>query len=100
MLLQLAILRDAARLLKPGGRLVYATCSVLCEENEEVAQMFSSAHPDFLPQAVADILQKAQVPDAATLATGGDDGRLYLRTWPHWHQVDGFFAAVWRKKAA
>ena len=99
-MLQLAILRDAARLLKPGGRLVYATCSVLCEENEEVAQMFSSAHPDFLPQAVADILQKAQVPDAATLATGGDDGRLYLRTWPHWHQVDGFFAAVWRKKAA
>lgn len=96
-MLQLAILRDAARLLKPGGRLVYATCSVLREENEEVAQMFSSAHPNFSAQAVADILQKAQVPDAATLATGGVDGRLYLRTWPHWHQMDGFFAAVWRK---
>lgn len=96
-MLQLAILRDAARLLKPGGRLVYATCSVLREENEEVAQMFSSAHLNFSPLAVADILQKAQVPDAATLATGGEDGRLYLRTWPHWHQMDGFFAAVWRK---
>ena len=96
-MLQLAILRDAARLLKPGGRLVYATCSVLREENEEVAQMFSSAHLNFSSLAVADILQKAQVPDAATLATGGEDGRLYLRTWPHWHQMDGFFAAVWRK---
>ncbi len=96
-LLQLAILRDAARLLKPGGRLVYATCSVLREENEEVAALFSSAHPQFAPQSVLDILGKAQVPDAATLATGGEDGGLYLRTWPHWHQMDGFFAAVWRK---
>jgi 16S rRNA (cytosine967-C5)-methyltransferase len=70
---------------------------VLREENEEVAQLFSSAHPNFLPQSVADILIKAQVPDAQTLASGGEDGRLYLRTWPHLHQMDGFFAAVWHK---
>jgi 16S rRNA (cytosine967-C5)-methyltransferase len=69
----------------------------LQEENEAVAQMFSSAHPDFAQQAVVDILSKAQVPDAATLAAGGADGRLYLRTWPHLHQMDGFFAAVWHR---
>jgi 16S rRNA (cytosine967-C5)-methyltransferase len=94
---QLAILRDAARLLKPGGRLVYATCSVLREENEEVAALFSENHADFVQQSVADILEKAKVPDAQTVVSGGTDGRLSLRTWPHLHQMDGFFAAVWKK---
>jgi len=96
-IVQLAILRDAARLLKPGGRLVYATCSVLREENEEVAALFSESHTDFSPQSVADILSKAKVQGADTLVAGGADGRQYLRTWPHRHQMDGFFAAVWRK---
>jgi 16S rRNA (cytosine967-C5)-methyltransferase len=45
--LQLAILHSAARLLKPGGRLVYATCSLLLEENEQIAEAFSAAHPEF-----------------------------------------------------
>jgi 16S rRNA (cytosine967-C5)-methyltransferase len=44
---QTAILQSAARLLKPGGRLVYATCSVLPQENEAIAQAFTAAHPDF-----------------------------------------------------
>ena len=96
---QLAILRDAARLLKPGGRLVYATCSVLREENEEVAALFSENHTDFAQQSVGDILEKAKVPDVQTLVSGGTDGRLFLHTWPHLHQMDGFFAAVWKKQA-
>ncbi len=95
--MQLVILRDAVRLLKPGGRLVYATCSVLHEENEEVAALFSENHRDFQEQSVADVLEKNQIPHATSLTSGGADGRLYLRTWPHWHQMDGFFAALWRK---
>lgn len=98
-MMQLTILRDAARLLKPGGRLVYATCSVLAEENEVVAALFSENHANFQLQSVAEILEKAKVPDAATLTAGGADGRQYLRTWPHLHHMDGFFAAVWHKTA-
>ena len=44
---QTAILQSAARLVKPGGRLVYATCSILREENEAIAEAFSAANPDF-----------------------------------------------------
>jgi 16S rRNA (cytosine967-C5)-methyltransferase len=91
-----AILASAARLLKPGGRLVYATCSVLPQENEEIAQAFGVAHPDFTAEPVADILDSVKLP-AAGLTSGGEDGRLYLRLWPHRHQTDGFFAAAWRK---
>src|SRR5690606_18403360 len=49
--LQQAILASAARLLKPGGRLVYATCSLLRDENEVIAEAFTAAHPDFEPVA-------------------------------------------------
>lgn len=97
--LQAAILGSAARLLKPGGRLVYATCSPLPQENEAIAQAFGLAHPDFESMDVVDLLSSAQVPDAEGLATG-EDGQRNLRLWPHRHGTDGFFAAVWQKKAA
>lgn len=96
---QAAILDSAARLVKAGGRLVYATCSVLPEENEAIAQAFSLAHPDFEPLPVAALLEQHKVDHAAQLCSGGDDGRLYLRLWPHQHQTDGFFAAAWQKRA-
>ena len=83
---------SAARLLKPGGRLVYATCSTLQEENEAVAQAFSQRHPQWLPLSVKDALTELKVDQAAQLC--GDDG-MYLRMWPHRHGTDGFFAAVW-----
>ncbi|MBS3910773.1 MAG: RsmB/NOP family class I SAM-dependent RNA methyltransferase [Hydrogenophaga sp.] len=94
--LQQAILRSAARLLKPGGRLVYATCSLLPAENESVAQAFSETHPDFDLVPVAGLLAVAQVPDAASLCIL--EGGQMLRLWPHRHATDGFFAAVWQKK--
>ena len=94
---QASILASAARLLKSGGRLVYATCSVLPQENEAIAQAFSEAHPDFQPLSVATILEAAKVPEAASLCSGGDDGTRYLRLWPHRHATDGFFAAVWQR---
>ncbi|MFM2426564.1 MAG: hypothetical protein RL707_390, partial [Pseudomonadota bacterium] len=89
---QAAILASAARLVKSGGRLVYATCSVLPEENEAIAQAFSAAHPNFVPLSAADTLTELKVANAASLCT--PDG-LYLRLWPHIHATDGFFAAVW-----
>ena len=96
---QAAILASAARLLKPGGRLVYATCSVLPEENEAIAEAFSTAHPDFVPQDAGALLEQLKVAQAAELCSGGENGLRYLRLWPHLHQTDGFFAAVWERKA-
>ena len=92
---QAAILANAARLLKSGGRLVYATCSLLPEENEAIAQAFSLAHHEFTPLSVSETLQALKVTDAATLCSA--DG-LYLRLWPHVHASDGFFAAAWSAK--
>jgi 16S rRNA (cytosine967-C5)-methyltransferase len=94
---QTAILDSAARMVKSGGRLVYATCSVLPQENEVIAQMFSAAHPEFTPLPVASLLENLKVPQAATLCAGGESGTDYLRLWPHVHATDGFFAAVWQK---
>jgi 16S rRNA (cytosine967-C5)-methyltransferase len=95
--LQQAILHSAARLVKPGGRLVYATCSLLCEENEAVALAFEVAHPDFEPLRASELLAAAQVADAESLCVG--EQLQWMRLWPHRHATDGFFAAVWRKKA-
>ena len=88
-----AILASAARLLKPGGRLVYATCSPLEIENEDVVRAFDAAHADsFEPLPAAEALARARVVAADTLAQGS-----YLRLWPHRHRTDGFFAAVWQR---
>jgi 16S rRNA (cytosine967-C5)-methyltransferase len=92
---QSAILTGAARLVKPGGRLVYATCSLLTDENDAIAASFGAAHPDFEPAPVADTLQALKVPHAPALC--GADG-LYLRLWPYIHKTDGFFAAAWVRR--
>ena len=104
---QQAILQSASRLVKSGGRLVYATCSLLPEENELIAQAFGAANPDFVPLNVAEDLERLKVPDAASLcspAPSGDanpdapPGGTFLRLWPHRHATDGFFAAAWVRK--
>jgi 16S rRNA (cytosine967-C5)-methyltransferase len=89
-----AILASAARLLKGGGRIVYATCSLLRAENEEVAQAFSDANPSFRRLSVRELLESAKVADAASLCSA--DGRD-LRLWPHRHGTDGFYAAAWER---
>jgi 16S rRNA (cytosine967-C5)-methyltransferase len=91
---QKAILASAARLLKPGGRLVYATCSLLAAENEAVAEDFTVTEKDrFEPLPVAELLRAAHVSEAESLVAG-----RFLRLWPHRHHTDGFFAAVWQRR--
>lgn len=91
---QRAILASAARLVKPGGRLVYATCSLLDAENEVIAAEFAAAHADFQPLAADEALGKAQVERAGELVENGA-----LRLWPHRHATDGFFAVAWERRA-
>ena len=86
---QRAILDSAATLLKPGGRLVYGTCSLLAEENEDIVTAFLAAHPDFKLVSANGILEKQGV----KLQGMGD----YLHLYPHVHHTDGFFAAVLEK---
>ncbi|HEY5863611.1 MAG TPA: SAM-dependent methyltransferase, partial [Casimicrobiaceae bacterium] len=71
--------------VKPGGRLVYATCSVLPEENDAIVDAFLAAHPQFAEKDAAAELARAGVP----LDTGPR-----LRLFPHRHGCDGFFAAI------
>lgn len=87
---QASILARAAKLVKAGGRLIYATCSLLAEENEQLAEAFLAAHPQFQLVNAADVLAQQQV----KLDTGA-----YLKLLPHQHETDGFFAAVFELKA-
>jgi 16S rRNA (cytosine967-C5)-methyltransferase len=86
---QAAILDGAARLLKGGGRLVYATCSFLEEENEFIAKQFLEAHPEFDLVPMSKVLAEQKI----ELEMGD-----YLKLLPHKHQTDGFFAAVFERK--
>jgi 16S rRNA (cytosine967-C5)-methyltransferase len=91
---QSAILASAARLLKPGGRLVYATCSLLAAENQQVADGFSAEHGrDFDVLPAAEALAAAHVSEPEALVEGP-----WLRLWPQRHRTDGFFAAVWQRR--
>lgn len=101
--LQARILDAAAQMVKPGGRLVYATCSLLSIENEVVADAFTTSHLDFDELPVAPLLQKTldngseRVAGSALEIESLCAGRR-LRLWPHLHQTDGFFAAVWQRQ--
>jgi 16S rRNA (cytosine967-C5)-methyltransferase len=90
--LQAKILESACRLLKSGGRLVYATCSPLRREDEAIAEAFSAAHPEFKLLDAGELLAAAGVERAQELNANG-----YMRSWPHAHGMDGFFAAAWQK---
>jgi 16S rRNA (cytosine967-C5)-methyltransferase len=70
---------------------------VLPQENEAIAQAFSEANKDFVPLDAGEVLTGLKVGQAADLCSGGENGQRFLRLWPHRHQTDGFFAAVWQR---
>lgn len=76
--IQSAILNNAARYVRPGGTLVYSTCTILPEENEQVTQAFLTEHPDFVSE-----------PFELPQPVGKTDGSLTL--WPQRHDTDGFY---------
>ena len=82
---QEAILVSAAKLLKPGGRLVYATCSFLPEENQEIIENFLAAHTKFTLLNCAELFMQQKIP----LDTG-----MFLQLYPGEHNTDSFFAAA------
>jgi 16S rRNA (cytosine967-C5)-methyltransferase len=88
---QQQILRSAARLVRPGGRLIYATCSLLREEDEAQAEAFLAAEADFtlLPAARA---------WAETVGGASPAGEDYLRLTPARHATDGFFLAIFERQ--
>ena len=77
-MVQNAILENAARYVRPGGTLLYSTCTILPEENEEVVDAFLGTHPEFsrerflLPEPIGQV-----------------EGQITL--WPHLHDTDGFY---------
>jgi len=88
---QADILAGASRLVKPGGRLVYATCSILAEENEAVVDAFLAAHHDYRRLCASEVLAQQGI---MIEACGYGESDLDLRLLPHLHGTDGFYAAV------
>ncbi len=89
------ILAQAARLVRPGGRLVYVTCSLLREENEDVIAGFLAEHEDYEPIDAHAILTRR----AIALPAPDPDAGTGLRLWPHRHGTDGFFAQVLQRRS-
>jgi 16S rRNA (cytosine967-C5)-methyltransferase len=90
-----AILGAAARLVKPGGRLVYATCSLLADENQKIVDEFLLLHEGFELASATDVLRQQGI-------VLGDrvDANALLELWPHRTGTDGFFAAVFTRRLA
>jgi 16S rRNA (cytosine967-C5)-methyltransferase len=82
---QEAILTSSAKLLKPGGRLVYATCSFLPEENQEIIENFLTTHTQFTLLNCGELFMQQKIP----LDTG-----MFLQLLPSEHNTDSFFAAA------
>jgi len=90
---QQSVLAAAARLVKPGGRLVYSTCSILAQENQQPVERFMAEHPDFALLEAAPILaaQDVRIDAAERFAP-------WFVMLPHLHGSDGFFGAVLERR--
>jgi 16S rRNA (cytosine967-C5)-methyltransferase len=94
---QYSILNAAAKLLKPGGRLVYATCSILQQENQVIVEEFLKQHLDFQLLDPKSALT-APFPQKNGLPVGASPDSLFWQLWPNEHETDGFFAAILERK--
>ncbi|BBF22686.1 RsmB/NOP family class I SAM-dependent RNA methyltransferase [Sutterella megalosphaeroides] len=94
--IQKSVLEHASRLVKAGGRLVYATCSVLKRENQDVVEAFLAAHPEWrlVPAKEVFAQQGIVFPEAQWERFGS-----YFQMLPHVNNTDGFFAAVLERSA-
>ncbi len=90
-LAQDAVLRQAIPYLKPGGRLLYATCSVLKEENEDRIEALLAEHPDLAPVGASYLAEKAGLSSLAERTSPFGPG---LRLTPHTTGTDGFYVAA------
>jgi 16S rRNA (cytosine967-C5)-methyltransferase len=88
---QLELLTSAARLLKPGGKLLYSVCTTEPEETEAVVTAFNRAHQQFITEEL--------IPHLPLSLQSGQESSETIKLWPHHHDLDGFFIALWRKKA-
>jgi 16S rRNA (cytosine967-C5)-methyltransferase len=88
--LQSKILEEYSSCVKPGGKLVYSTCSLFRKENEQVIEAFLAKHPEFVPAVPMTILSQLGIEE------GKDSHEVKLL--PHKHGTDGFFIAVLQKK--
>jgi 16S rRNA (cytosine967-C5)-methyltransferase len=90
---QANVLRAASRLVKPGGRLVYATCSLLALENQEIVDRFLVEQPEFSVVDASKVLaaQDIRIDHAERFAP-------WFVMLPHLHATDGFFAAVLERR--
>ena len=84
--MQLDILRNAARYVKPGGTLMYSTCTLLYRENEEVVETFLAENNSYKAEAFP-------LPGPVGLVQGGS-----VTLWPHRHGTDGFFISKMRRE--
>ena len=95
---QLSILTSAARLLKPGGRLVYATCSLISHENQGVVEAFLANNPQFELKDPKVVLRDTY-PMMDGLPIGASKNNSWWQLFPHIHGTDGFFGAILERKA-
>ncbi len=89
--IQRAILESSAALVKPGGRLVYTTCTLVRKENEEVVESFLKTHPDFNVIPAAEVLLRQGIVV--------ESFSNFFTLFPHKNGTDGFFAAVMQRTA-
>jgi 16S rRNA (cytosine967-C5)-methyltransferase len=94
---QVEALEEAVRFLKPHGRILYVTCSILREENEDRIAAFLREHPDFQCLSAQDMPAMAQLPELARFASRFGFG---LRLTPLTSGTDGFFVAMLMRGAS